>query len=329
MPLNSPCGHIAYCREFAAFCRLWTSVCLNREIKMNQTFISSLILVLLGGVLNAAETHLQFTARASHVNDATHQATEMVLAAERSIRHQNQIVATSQQKMHRSQDRVVTILKTAEGKPIQARIDYGDSTTRVEASEQRNVKVIQPIAHKTYFVTRDGDQLLFANETGKQITEEEDKLLQQQFQNFGKPNPLAEFLDGKRISIGQSIDVPEDVARELLGLTGHDGKTDRLSLRLVDRKAVAESECGVFETILRTSSDETSMSLLMKGQIVVDPATCQTKAIRLQGPVAISETRGPTEGRFVVSTNGSLQVNLKSIPQSSIETASTNATQRR
>lgn len=296
---------------------------------MNQLLISSLILIVCVGAVHAAETHLNFTAHVSKVNDATHQVSELVLAADRSIRHQNQIVGTSNQKMQQSQDRVVTILKTAHGNPIQARIDYGDSTTQVEAGDQRNVKVVQPIANKTYFVTRNDDQLLFADETGGEITEAEDKLLQQQFQNFGKPNPLAMFLNGKRIRMGQSINVPEEVARELLGLTGHTGKTDRLSLRLVATKSVAGVECGVFDTLLRTSSEETSMSLLMKGQIAVDPETCRTKSVQLQGPVAISETRGPTEGRFIVSTNGSLQVTLTSTSKPSAQIASPKSVQRR
>ena len=109
------------------------------------------------------------------------------------------------------------------------------------------------------------------------------------------------------------MDVPDDVARELLGLTGRKGKTDKLNLKLVGIQGASGRTYGVFETLLRTSGRETSMSLLMKGRLLIEPATCRTKLIELQGPVAISETRGPPQGTFVVSTNGTLSVSVETV----------------
>jgi hypothetical protein len=202
-------------------------------------------------------------------------------------------------------------LRVDHGAPTRAKLTYGTASTRVQADETETIEATQPIAGNTYFIARRGAQLAVTDELGKPVTGEEEKLLRLHMETFGEPNPLAQFLDGKHINVGQSVDVPDEVARKLLGLTGNSGKTDKLSLRLRDVKRIEGIDCAVFETLLRTHGQETSMSLLTKGELVIEANSCRTRSIRLQGPIAISETHGPTEGRFVISTNGTLQVAVR------------------
>lgn len=270
--------------------------------------------------------HVVFAKRAPQKNDVIVQSTVADLVAERSIRQQNQLVDKSRQTMKRTQNRTVTIIRLDRGRPIVAKVTYGKAATQVDA-DNRKMEITQPVSHTTYFVTRNQDgKLSFADETGKPVTSEEERLLEQHFEAFGKPNPLADFLNGKTVAIGQNIQVPDAVARELLGLTGNSGKTDRLTLRLARREIRKGVECACFETLLRTSSEENTKSLLMKGELAIETATCRTQAIRLAGPVAISETRGPVEGRFTVSTNGTLQVNVDANYSPNIRVASRPAT---
>jgi hypothetical protein len=178
----------------------------------------------------------------------------------------------------------------------------------VRDDKQQSVEAKQPVAGHAYSVHRTGEKLTITDEKGQPITEEEDKILQNQLQNFGKPNPLAEFLHGQEIRIGQSIEVPEEVASQLLGMAGNPAKTDKLRLKLVNIKPLDGQACAHFETLLKTSGQETAMSLVMKGGLVIEVNSCRMRSIRLHGPVAISEARGPTIGRFLVSTNGTLDV---------------------
>ena len=254
---------------------------------------------------------IRFTKRDTRVNDTSHQTVQCHLVAERTIKLENQLVDSSKQMLLRSQDRRITILQVDRGVPRKARLSYGTSTTRVTAEDNQDVEITQPIAGNTYLVERHRDSLVITDEAGNRITPEEDKLLQQHLQTFGQPNPLAQFLSGKTINIGQAVAVPDSVARELLGLTGNAGKTDSLALRLVSTKRVHGVRCAVFETLLRTHAEENSMALLMKGELVVESETCRTQSIHLQGPVALSEVRGPAEGRFVVSTSGTLNVTVE------------------
>lgn len=262
---------------------------------------------------SAESQEVIFTKRPTQPLDTSHQVIHCNLNAERTIRQQNQLVDSSKQTMQRKQDRKITILALKDGKPTQAKIEYVDSSTNVRGENNQTVEATQPVAGNTYFVTRQNGTLLVTDETGKPVTEEENKILQMHLQNFGKTNPLAQFLDGKRIRVGQEIPVPDAVASELLGLTGNEGKTDKLSLRLVATKNVDGQNLAIFETLLKSSSKESSMSLVMKGELTIEVGTCRTRSIRLHGPVAISETRGPTVGRFIVSTNGTLQVSVQTV----------------
>lgn len=262
-------------------------------------------------VTSSEAQEIRFTKSDTRVNDTSRQWLQCHLAAERTIRHQNQLVDSSKQSLERRQDRVVRILNVERGLPVRALLRYGASTTRVGAQDNQTMEVTQPIAGNAYIVTRSGSGISITDEVGQPITDEENKLLRVHLETFGKPNPLAQFLDGKRIAVGQSIIVPDAVARELLGLTGNAGKTDKLSLRLAAVKRIEQVECAVFETLLRTHGEETTMSLLMKGELLVETNSCRTREINLQGPIAVSEARGPAEGRFVISTNGTLQVNVQ------------------
>lgn len=253
---------------------------------------------------------VQFNHRAAKANDTAVQTIQCDLDAERTIRQHNQMVDTSKQRLQRNQQRLVTVLETLQGTAARARVKYVKSATRVITEKNQNIDARQPVEGNTYLVARRGEALFFATENGEPISDEEDKILRAQFETFGKPNPLANFLHGKRLAIGESLAVPDEVARELLGLTGNQGKTDRLVLKLTGVKSLAGVPCAVFETRLRSHSDESSLTLLMKGEIIIDPSTCRTHAIRLQGPVAISERRGPSLGRYTVSTNGTLQVTV-------------------
>ena len=246
------------------------------------------------------------------VNDEVHQTIVCELNAERTIRQQNQLVDSSKQRMQRQLDRVLTILALDEGRPSQARLNYKSAVTRLTDTDDRSVESIQPVAGHIYNVQRTKQRLLITDEFGQAITEEEDEILRSHLANFGRPNPLAEFLHGKRIQVGQTIQVPEDVAHQLLGMTGNSAKTDKLGMTLAAVRHHRGKQHAVFETLMKTSSQETRMSLVMKGELVVEANTCRTHSIKLNGPVAISEVRGPAIGRFVVSTNGTLNVKIES-----------------
>jgi len=277
-----------------------------------RTYSTLFVLVCLTPISKSLPAQVvQFTNQPAQINDTASQTIECDLDADRTIRQHNQIVDSSKQQLRRQQVRTVTVLEIAKGNATRAKIAYQQSTTKVKAQGDAVVEAKQPIEGKTFLVARAGDQLIITDEIGQPISDEENKILLPQLNSFGRPNPLAQFLNGKQIKVGDSIDVPDEVAAELLGLTGNSGKTDQLALRLSAIKPDGGVNYAVFETLLRSHSDESSVSLLMKGELMIDPSSCRTRSIQMHGPVAISERRGPLQGRFTVSTNGSLRVSVR------------------
>ena len=241
---------------------------------------------------------VSFTNRLAQPNDTAQQIIRCDLDAERTIRQHSQVVDTSKQKLKRHQVRNITILKTNQGQATLAKVRYLISTTKVKPEHNEAVEAKQPVEGNTYLLARVGEELRITRENGQAISPEEDKILRAQLSTFGTPNPLSQFLHGQQIQVGDSIDVPDEVAAKLLGFTGNSGKTDKLTLKLTRITSIKRTPCAVFETLLRSHSDESSLSLLMKGELVIDPATCRTQGIKLQGPIAASERRGPSIGRF-------------------------------
>lgn len=251
---------------------------------------------------------VRFTSVGTRPNDTSVQSLRCNLDAERTIQQHRQVVDRSNQQLRRDQQRQLTVLKTEAGLATEARVTYQKSTNEVTSQGHRPRQVQQPVHGQTYLVSRHGDELSIVKEGEDPLSEEEEKLLRSQLATFGKPNPLARFLHGRQIRVGDSLPVPDEVAKELLGLTGNEGETEQLVLKLVKVDSVQGIPCAHFETRLRTSGGASSLTLLMKGQIVMDPSTCRTLSIELAGPVALSETRGPAVARYLVSTNGMLKV---------------------
>ena len=174
----------SYCISFVV-----VLVCCNSWVKAQQPPRANV------GKSTTANQIVVFQKRPTQVNDEIHQKVQCDLDAERTIRQQNQLVDTTKQTLERMQDRTLKILALEGGRPTEARLDYRTSVTNVRDAQKRSVEATQPVAGHVYFVQRQGKELTITDESGKPITEEEDKILREQLQNFGKPNPLAQFLN--------------------------------------------------------------------------------------------------------------------------------------
>ena len=263
--------------------------------------------------ISVGQQYVQFTRRATQEQDVARQSIRCDLAGERTIRQHQQIVDSSKQRLDRRQTRTLTILTVHDGKPVRARITYDDSKTTLVDNLGKSIEVQQPVTGQTYFAELRGEDLIITDSQGNRPTPEEEKIVKSNLEAFGKPNPLAQFLHGKRLRVGQTITVPKNVVQELMGLTGGVAAADSLALSLVRVESRDGRTCSVFQTSLRANSNEdVTTSLIMTGELIVEVDSCRVRSIALSGPVAISEQMGPAQGKFMVSTNGNLRVAVES-----------------
>jgi hypothetical protein len=256
---------------------------------------------------------VQFRKRSMQTRDVTKQSIRYDLDAERTIRQQNQIVDRSKHGLVRQQERVLTVLGLTAGQPTHVSISFPTSKTKVQLENEGTTEVAQPVEGNTYLVEVRNGEMIITDGMGAAPSKEELEIVRMTLETLGKPNPLAAFLHGKKIRVGQTIVVPKEVARELLGQTASVDGADQLTLKLTSLTQIDGQRCGVFSAMIRADNRQLgATSLLMRGSLAVEVDSCRTRSMSLQGPVATSEVRGPKEGRFIVSTNGVLQLAIKS-----------------
>ena len=116
----------------------------------------------------------------------------------------------------------------------------------------------QVVAGKTYRCRRDGDALLITDADGKIPPLAEYEIVAQNMETLGRPNPLAEFLVGRTVAVGERLALPNEVAEKLLGLGGEMGQVTRFELTLQEIKSIDGATCAAFQASIEAASNDSS-----------------------------------------------------------------------
>jgi len=74
--------------------------------------------------------------------------------------------------------------------------------------------------------------LIVTDEAGNRPTSEECDIVIAQMDMIGRPNPLAQFLAGREVKVGESFELPKDVASKVFNLGDKFGEVTRFELTL-------------------------------------------------------------------------------------------------
>jgi hypothetical protein len=231
-----------------------------------------------------------------------------------SICQGGQTVQEQRQTLQRQQKRQLTILQVAEKGPWQADIRYDSSTVSVQAADGEAETVEQGVSGKTYRITRKGEKLEVAYADGKLPPAPEIETVRENMNAFGLPNPIAEFFAGKRIRVGESLQLPPDVAQELLGFTETVGSASAFRLKLIETRPGQKGRAGVAVFDIELQADDpqqAGIEMRLSGKLEMEIQSCRARSIHLAGPVAAEETHGPTGGQFQVKSAGQIDVAVK------------------
>ncbi len=280
---------------------------------LNRVFsIPVLLAVVTCQTAAQASEVVRFRKQASQVGDVSRHVIDCALEADLEISQGDQLVDSSRHGMRRHQDRSLTITALSVGRPTGARMEYHTATKSTTSRDNPPRSQDEPVAGKTYLVTRLATELQITDSGGRVPPPEELAIVQANVQTFGLPNPLADYFAERTVRVGQVLQLPKDIAQHLLGFAGTSGEVNRFAMKLIETPRIDGAACAVFETLVQTTSHEQGhMTLLMKGRLTMQVNTCRTVAVSISGPVAISETRGPPQGRFTVNTSGTLNVAVR------------------
>ena len=268
-----------------------------------------------------AAQKVSFSRQATRVGDEIEQNLGLELRMTMTMRQANEMVGKSQTTVRTNQKRVLTTTEVDHGRIVAVRLQYPVATKHesiVEGTEINEPTLSpQPVQGKTYICRRDSGEngeMVVTDEAGNRPPTDEYEIVAQQMQMVGRPNPLAQYLDGRTITVGEKVELPAAVASQVFNLGDKFGKVSRFTLMLKKVQTEDDVKCAMFQANVEAFANAaTQMRLEVEGPLVVDVATCRAQKISLGGPIGMSETRGSYSTAYQVIGTGKLQMSVASI----------------
>jgi len=265
-----------------------------------------------------------FNKRSARVGDQVEQTLGLELRMATTIRQNNQIGEKSRTTARNEQRRVVTTTHVEADRAVAVRVQYLEATKQLTAtggaqpaqSLGEASKTAQPVAGKTYLCQRlpgEDGALAITDEEGHIPPMDEFEIVAQHMEMVGRPNPLAEFLAGKSVVVGQTIELPKEVAGKIFNLGEQFGEITRFALTLknVDTHDGA-TQAEFLAHVEAASSNVSQMRLELEGPLAVEVDTSRAVKVDLSGPIAMSETRGSYSTTYQVIGTGQLKMTIAS-----------------
>jgi len=264
---------------------------------------------------SAAEQY-RFTYRGLQVGDEAVQQADFDLEVNVKMEQSGQVIDSSDQRVSRSQQCRITVLKTGvvDGLPVKTKVKLAFDSARQQAEIDGETKgpSTLPVEGNTYHAELVQGKLVITDTQGNVPSEREQQIVAATTQTLGKPNPLAKFFHGRSIAVGETVKMPPQLAKDLLGFTGRLDATSRFEITLTGIQNYDGVPCALFETQLGSQGPAGDrFNVQMSGRLLLQVGTCRTVWIELVGPVDVSEARGPEGGRFTVTTKGNVKMALQ------------------
>jgi hypothetical protein len=249
----------------------------------------------------AVQSEIVFGRSAPRIGDEVEQSILLETRMTTLVRQQSKIIDMKKSSNRSQQRRVVTTTELDAGRAIAVAVHYHEATSQHESSEDSAVSKppspnAEPVQGKMYYCRREPGEdgkLVITDENGSTPPAEELGIVSQNMEMVGRRNPLAEFLAGRSVAIGEKIALPKEVANRLFNLGESFGEVQRFELMLQRTSLDDGVPCATFQARVEAASNDSSqMRMEVEGPLVVQIGSCRATSMRLAGPIAISEVRG-------------------------------------
>jgi len=264
---------------------------------------------------------IQFARQAAHVGDTVEQTIALDMRLTMTMRQGNDIVGKNQNNVRTNQRRTITATAVEEGRTTAIKVYYASATKQIVSADSgttanESPARPQPVQGKTYLCRREpgeNGQLIVTDVKGARPPTEEYEIVSQQMQMVGRPNPLAQYLAGRVVAIGEKLQLPNEVAAQVFNMGDRLGKVTKFTLALEKVQAENGISCAVFvASVEAASNDSTQMRLEIEGPLVVEANTCRARQLSLIGPIGMSESRGTYSAPYQMIGTGRLNIGIAS-----------------
>ncbi len=254
-----------------------------------------------------------FVQQPAQVGDRVAQTVEANLQVHTTITQSGQRANESQTSLKRRQQRFVEVLEVVDGSVRRAHVTYPLSRVTSPESENPEQEVVQAVEKKSYFVTREGERLLVTDAEGTIPPQDEFEIVVTSLRNLGQPNPLIKFLLGRTIRVGERLQLPQEIAEQMMGFGEQFGKVEQFELELKSVREIERHPCAVFgATIEAVGEPANPIRIRAFGQVVIQIKTCRTVRAELSGPLTLSTVERTPAGNFQYSARGNMHVAIRS-----------------
>jgi hypothetical protein len=274
---------------------------------------------------------VRFGRQPSRVGDHIEQNVQLEMRLKLVMRRASELVGNSQSTVRTKQRRVVVATAVEDGITMAARVAYPEATKQLVAADAPTsaqagevgkkdeavvsyAPVAQVVQGKTYLCQREpgeNGKLLVTDGAGNRPTSEECDIVAAQMDMIGRPNPLAQFLAGREVAIGERLELPKEIASRVFNLGDKFGEVTRFDLTLRKVIVVDDSKCAQFAANVEAAAIGASqMRLQVEGPLVVQADSCRAVRVDMDGPIGMSETRGSYSTSYQVISTGHLKTSI-------------------
>lgn len=250
-----------------------------------------------------------FTRRGAVVGDQVEQTITVDLQLDTTARSGQQILDQQQTTLKRDHQRLVTTTQAPTGRSIAATVAYRKADRILNGGAVES----EPVAGKTYHCQRDGKTLRITTPEGELPPLSEFQIVALNMESLGVENPLVKFFHGRTMHVGETVNLPVELAGKLLGFEDQLGKATQFSMTLVEVRSVDGRPCAVLKTkIQAASAGNGQMGLLVEGPLVMQIDACRAVSAKFTGPIGMSETHpAPGGSAMQVTGTGKLSVAIR------------------
>ncbi len=260
----------------------------------------------------ATAEQVKFGKSSTNVGEVTEQSVQLSLDVSAVFREGGTVLDQSQIRLDRSQRRRLEAMQLdASGVVIAARVTFLESR-RANDGEKPEKQIIEG---QTYDCSRAdkaaGEGLRVTRQDGSLPTPEEHSLVSDSVDSLGRVNPLATYLAGRTLVIGEKIALPPAVGA---GLMSRDavGEVTRFEVTLTKVEELDGVAIAVLDTVIETHENSgRQMGLVVTGELALEVESCRTRRLKLSGPIAMAETTGGIGTPQQMHGTGKLSVALE------------------
>lgn len=260
----------------------------------------------LGAQTNADS--VTFSIKSAEPGDQLDQS--LTVASDLKIRKRQaqEIIEEEQRESGRHQHRLVTVRSIEDERITEADAHFIAS----EESFQAN-KANDPVVGKTYRCKIKDDKLTILTESGDIPPIAEYRVVARAMETLGKPNPLASYLVGKRVVIGETLKLPNKIAQEAFGLDKKLGEVEKFTLKLETINTVGTVNVAIFKAAIEAAgSGSTQMRLFLDGEVAINATSSRVVSADLSGPIGMLESRGSYGNNYLVDGTGKMHLHISS-----------------